>query len=161
MQNHSSTPKTCFTLGLEWLCHIFSPYNSFKVARGFRIELYYTVNVLYSECIIQRIYYTAAAPWMAPFKIEELIIHKKFSMKGRDSKVVQNSNINIQIWKSSSGQNDWEEWLWHCPTPPWLSNHGRGNWDYCSWGFQIPLPPFPRVINLTWTLWCLSAYLKT
>ena len=102
MQNHSSTPKTSFTLGLEWLCHIFSPYNSFKVARGFRIELYYTVNVLYSECIIQRIYYTAAAPWMAPFKIEELIIHKKFSMKGRDSKVVQNSNININRFENQA-----------------------------------------------------------
>ena len=25
MQNHSRTPKTCFTLGLECLCHIFSP----------------------------------------------------------------------------------------------------------------------------------------
>ena len=23
-------PKTCFTLGLECLCHIFSPYDSFK-----------------------------------------------------------------------------------------------------------------------------------
>ena len=25
MHNHSRTPKTCFTLGLECLCHIFSP----------------------------------------------------------------------------------------------------------------------------------------
>ena len=32
MQNHSRTRKTCFTLGLEWLCHIFSPYDSFKIS---------------------------------------------------------------------------------------------------------------------------------
>ena len=39
---------------------------------------------------------------MAPFKIEELIIHKKFSMKGRDSKVVQNSNININRFENQA-----------------------------------------------------------
>ena len=30
MQNHSMTPKTCFTLGLECLCHIYSHQDSFE-----------------------------------------------------------------------------------------------------------------------------------
>ena len=30
MQNHSGTPKTFFTLSLECLRHIYSPYDSFK-----------------------------------------------------------------------------------------------------------------------------------
>ena len=51
-------------------------------------------NVFVSNC---EMYKTAAAPWKAPFKIAELIVHKKFMLKGRNSKVGQNSNINIQI----------------------------------------------------------------
>ena len=35
MQNHSRTPKTCFTLGLEFLCHIYS--KALKVARESKI----------------------------------------------------------------------------------------------------------------------------
>ena len=34
MQNHSRTPKTCFTLGLESLWHIYSYKTALKVARG-------------------------------------------------------------------------------------------------------------------------------
>ena len=30
MQNHSRTPKTCFTLGLECLCLIYSHWDSFE-----------------------------------------------------------------------------------------------------------------------------------
>ena len=30
MQNHSRTPKTCFTPGLECLCHIYSYQDSFE-----------------------------------------------------------------------------------------------------------------------------------
>ena len=31
MQNHSRTPKTCFTLGLECFGHIYSYQNSFEI----------------------------------------------------------------------------------------------------------------------------------
>ena len=40
----------------------------------------------------QEIYGVNVPPWMMPFRIAELIVHKKFNMKGLDSKVGQNSN---------------------------------------------------------------------
>ena len=37
----------------------------------------------------------AGAPWMSPFNIKELILHKKYSMESKNSEVGRNSNINI------------------------------------------------------------------
>ena len=44
-------------------------------------------------------------PWTNPFTVVEVIVHKKYNMKGRDSKVkILTLHPDIQISKSTYGQ---------------------------------------------------------
>ena len=42
-------------------------------------------NILYVEFFLQ----ISGSQWMRPFKIAELVVHKKYNRKGQDSKVAE------------------------------------------------------------------------